>query len=103
MVTVELAEKIMLIDIEVFNAQLNYNLLLGHSYMYVMCTIPSTISQILMFPHDGNIVIIDQLMYYDPKGLATLKHILPTIDTNIDSVSSPSLSYTGPSLFSTLQ
>ena len=40
-----------------------------------------------MFPHDENIVTIDQLMYYDPKGLATLKHVLPTIDTTVNIVS----------------
>ena len=42
-VPVELAGKIMLIDMEVVNAQLNYNLLLGRIYMYAMRTISSTI------------------------------------------------------------
>ena len=35
-VPVELSRKIVLIDIEVVNAQLDYNLLLGRSYMYTM-------------------------------------------------------------------
>ena len=96
-VHVELANKIILIDIEVVNAQLNYNLLLGRSYMYVIRAISSNVFQLLIFPHDGNIMTIDLLLYYDPKGLATLGHVLPTIDTTIESVSIPSLSTVGPS------
>ena len=35
-VPITLAGKIVLIDIEVFNTQLDYNPLLGRSYMYAM-------------------------------------------------------------------
>ena len=35
-VPIMLAEKIVLIDIKVVNTQLDYNLLLGRSYMYAM-------------------------------------------------------------------
>ena len=35
-VPIMLAKKTVLIDIEVINAQLDYNLLLGRSYMYAM-------------------------------------------------------------------
>ena len=35
-IPIMLAEKIVLIDIEVLNTQLDYNLLLGRSYMYSM-------------------------------------------------------------------
>ena len=52
-----------------------------------------------MFPHDGKIMTMDKLTYYDPKGLATPKHVIPTIDTTIDNVSIPSLSAVGPDLF----
>ena len=37
-VPITLARKIVLIDIEVVNAQLDYNLLLGISYMYAVTT-----------------------------------------------------------------
>ena len=60
-VPVELSQKSVLIKIEVVESQLNYNLLHRHSYMYAMRAIASTIFQLLMFPHDGNIVTIDQL------------------------------------------
>ena len=88
-----------LIDIEVINAQLDYNLLLGCSYMYTMKFVASTVFQLLMFPHDGKIVNINQLTYYDPKGLTTLEHVLTMIDTTIDNVSIPSLSIVGLGLF----
>ena len=53
-----------------------------------------------MFPHDGNIVTIDQLTYYDPKGSSTPEHVLPTISLTIDNVSIPSFSTIVPGLFS---
>ena len=52
-----------------------------------------------MFPHDGNIATIDQLTYYDPKGLTTPEHVLPTINTTIDIIYIPSLSVIGRGLF----
>ena len=58
-VPIKLVEKTVLIDIEVFNAQLDYNLLLGRSYMYAMRIVASTIFHLMMFPHKGKIVIVD--------------------------------------------
>ena len=86
-VPIDLARKTVLIDIEVVNAQLNYNLLLKRIYMYVMRVVSSTFFQLLMLPIDGKIMTIDQVMYYNPKGLTTLYHVIPTIDTTIDRVS----------------
>ena len=65
-VPITLAGKTVLIDIEVINAQLDYNLLLGRSYLYAMRAVASTIFCLMMFPHEGNIVMIDQLTYHDP-------------------------------------
>ena len=56
---ITLAEKIVLIDIKVVNAQLDYNLLLGRSYMYATRAIASTIFHLKMFPHEWNIVTVD--------------------------------------------
>ena len=42
-VPIELEGKTVLINIEVVNAQLEYNLLLGHNYMYTMQGIASTV------------------------------------------------------------
>ena len=58
-VPITLAKNIVLIDIEVVNAQLEYNLLLGRSYMYAMRATTSTIFRLTMFPHEGKIVMVD--------------------------------------------
>ena len=58
-VTIDLAGKTMLIDMEVVNAQLDYNIRLGHSYMYVMRAITSIVFRLMMFPHNRNIVTIN--------------------------------------------
>ena len=60
-VPISLGGKTILIDIEVVNTQLDYNLLLGHSYMYTMRAMASTVFRQMMFPHDGKIITIDQL------------------------------------------
>ena len=64
-VPITLAGKTVLIDIEVVNAQLDYNLLLGRSYMYAMRAIASTVFHLMMLPHKGKIVMVDQLTYHD--------------------------------------
>ena len=51
-VPISLVGKMDLIYIEIINTQLDYNLLLGHSYMYSMRVMASTVFRILMFPHD---------------------------------------------------
>ena len=65
-VPITLARKKVLIDIEVVNAQLDYNLLLRRSYLYAMRAVASTVFYLMMFPHQGNIVTVDQLTYHDP-------------------------------------
>ena len=64
--------------------------------MYAMRVISSTMFRLLMFPHDGNTMTIDQLTYYDPKGPATPEQVLPTIN----NVSIPFLSIVGQGYFS---
>ena len=80
-VPIMLAEKTVLIDFEVVNAQLDYNLLLGRSYMYTMRAVTSTVFHLMMFPHKGKIVMTDQLTYHDSQGLTAPANIIPTITT----------------------
>jgi hypothetical protein len=81
---VELRGKTILIDIEVIDAQLNYNILLGRSYMYAMKAVASPVFRTIMFPHNGKIVTIDQVSHYEPNPSANLDNILPFIHTNKD-------------------
>ena len=48
-----LAGKKILINIEVVNANLDYNLLMGRNYMYAMRNVASTVFHLMIFPHDG--------------------------------------------------
>ena len=70
-----------MIDIEVFNAQLDYNLLLGRSYMYAMRAIASTVFCLMMFPNEGKIMTADQLTYHDLQVLTASANVIPTINT----------------------
>jgi hypothetical protein len=83
-VPVELGGKTILIDIEVIDAQLDYNILLGHTYMYAMKAVVSSVFRTIMFPHNGKIVTIDQVTHYEPNPSTSLDNILPFIHTNQD-------------------
>jgi hypothetical protein len=54
------------VEVEVFDALLDYNLLLGHSWTYAMQAMVATVFQVLLFPHEGWIVTIDQLSFSRP-------------------------------------
>jgi hypothetical protein len=83
-VPIELGGKTVLIDIEVIEAPLEYNILLGRTYMYAMKAVASSIFRTIMFPHNGKIVTIDQVTHYEPNPSASLDNILPLIHTNQD-------------------
>jgi hypothetical protein len=81
-VPVELGGKTILIDIEVIDAQLDYNILLGRTYMYAMKAVASSVFRTIMFPHNGKIVTIDQVTHYEPNPSDSLDNILPLIHAN---------------------
>ena len=60
---VTLKGKTVSVDIKVVDAPLDYNLLLGHSWFYVMTTVTSSMFCILWFPYQGKIITIDQIDY----------------------------------------
>jgi hypothetical protein len=47
---VKLEGKTILVDIEVINAPLDYNILFGRSYMYTLKVVASSVFQMMMFP-----------------------------------------------------
>jgi hypothetical protein len=63
---VQLGGKIMCVEVEVVDAPIDYNLLLGRSWTYAMQAVVATIFQVLLFPHEGQIVTIDQLSFSRP-------------------------------------
>jgi hypothetical protein len=56
----------MCVEVEVVNSPLDYNLLLGHSSTYAMQAVVATVFSVLLFPHEGWIVTIDQLSFSRP-------------------------------------
>jgi hypothetical protein len=82
---VELGGKTILIDIKFIDAPLDYNILFGHSYMYAMKAIASSIFQTMMFPHNGNIITIDQVSHYEHNPSANIDKILSLIHTSHDA------------------
>jgi hypothetical protein len=51
-VLVELGGKTILIEIEVIDTPLDYNILFGCSYMYVMKAVESSLFRMMLFPHN---------------------------------------------------
>jgi hypothetical protein len=64
---VQLGGKTVCIEVEVVDAPLDYNLLLGQSWTYVMQVVVATVFGVLLFPHEGQIVTIDQLSFSRPN------------------------------------
>ena len=56
---------------EVVDAPLDYNLLLGRSWSYAMTIVVSSVFRLIMFPHQGNIVKFNQLSYYSSDPAST--------------------------------
>jgi hypothetical protein len=62
---VELEGNTIPVEVEVVNAPLNYNLLLGRSWIYAMSAIVSNLFHVLHSPHQGKIVMEYQLAYFN--------------------------------------
>ena len=51
----------MSVEVEVIDALLDYNFLLGRNWTYVMSVVASAIFRVMVFPHEGKLVTVDQL------------------------------------------
>jgi hypothetical protein len=67
-----LGGKTVFIDVIVAQDPLNFTLLLGRDYVYVMKAIVSTFFRLISFPHNGRIVTIDQLSFIGPDWITSL-------------------------------
>ena len=64
---ITLGGKTVYIDVMVVQGPLNFNLLLGHDYTYVMGALVSSLFRVIFFLHEGIIVNIDQLSFFGPN------------------------------------
>jgi hypothetical protein len=74
----QLGGKTMCVEVEVVDAPLDYNLLLGRSWTYAMHAVVATVFWVLLFPHEGRIMTIDQLSFSHPdpsSGASTVPMI----------------------------
>jgi hypothetical protein len=70
------------VEVEVVDAPLDYNLLLGRNWTYAMIVVVSSVFHTLCFPHEGNIVMIDQLSFAYSIPNASLGQSIPVIDNS---------------------
>jgi hypothetical protein len=103
---IELGGKTILIDIEVIDAHLDYNILFECNYMYSMKEIASSVFHTMMFPHNGKIITINQITHYEPNHSANTDNILPLVRTSSNDFPvfniSPGL-FQDPSMLGTYQ
>jgi hypothetical protein len=52
------------VKVEMFDAPLDYNLFLGHSWIHVMHAVVSNLFLVICFPHQGKVVKVDQLAFF---------------------------------------
>jgi hypothetical protein len=55
---ISLGGKIFLVNVIVVQGWFDFNMLLGHDYVYAMDVVVSTLFQVMPFPHNGSIVTI---------------------------------------------
>jgi hypothetical protein len=53
------------VEVEVFDTPLDYNLLLGRSWVDSMRAVVSTLFCVLRFPHQGRVIMVDQLAFFN--------------------------------------
>jgi hypothetical protein len=63
-------------EVEVVDAPINYNLMLGRSWTYEIHIVVSTVFRVLLFPHEGRIVTIDQLSFSRPNPSSRASMVL---------------------------
>jgi hypothetical protein len=78
---VQLGGKSVSIEVEVVDAPLDYNLLLGRSWTYAMTVVISSVFQILCFPHEGRIVTIDQMDFNHSSSMKIQDPLFPGLKT----------------------
>jgi hypothetical protein len=75
-VPIELGGKTILIKIKFINSPLDYNIFFRRSYMYAMKVVASYVLRMMMFPHNGKIVTINQITHYEPNHSTIIDNIL---------------------------
>jgi hypothetical protein len=70
------------VEVEVVDAPLDYNLLLGQNWTYAMVIVVSSIFRTLCFPHQGDIVTIDQLSFAYSSLNTSVESSIPVVNNS---------------------
>jgi hypothetical protein len=80
---VMLGGKTMNVEVEVVDAPIDYNLLLGRSWPYTMEVVPSSYFRCIKFLHEGKLVTIDQLSFCNVPNESRI--VIPLVDKSAPS------------------
>ena len=62
------------------DAPLDYNFLLGRSWTYAMSAIALAVFRVVVFPHEGKLVTVDQLIFTRKGRMETNESTIPLVD-----------------------
>ena len=65
-----------MVDNAIMNGPMDYNILLGHDYIYAMDAMMYSLFWVMLFRYEGCIVISDQMSYCDPSSHTSHDRIL---------------------------
>jgi hypothetical protein len=74
------------VEVEVVDARLDYNLLLGHNWTYAMVVSVSSFFRTLFFPHEGKIMTIDHLSFAYSIPNTSIGLSIPMIDNSQSTI-----------------
>ena len=74
---IQLGGKTVTVDVEVVDAPLDYNLLLGRIWFYAMTVVASSVFQCVQFPHQGKIATVNQLDFCMTDARAPATNNIP--------------------------
>jgi hypothetical protein len=63
--SITLEGKLVNVEVKVFDTPLDYNLLIGYSYIDSMRPVVPTLFHVLRLPHQGKVITIDQLAFFN--------------------------------------
>ena len=72
--------KTVAIEVEVVDATLDYNLLLGRNWMYNMQAVASSLFHVVCFPFKGKIVTIDKTIFKNPSVTTSSGASIPIVE-----------------------
>jgi hypothetical protein len=79
---VQLGGNMVEVEVDIVDAPLDYNLLLGHNWTYAMVVVVSSVFFTLCFPHQGDIVTIDQLSFVYSTPNASVGSSILVVDNS---------------------